>query len=303
MQIELVADGLEFPEGPVAMADGSVVLVEIAGERLTRVLPDGRKETVAEIPGGPNGCAVGPDGAFYVCNNGGQFDYAYVDGVPRLLPEPSSRYRGGSIDRVDPVSGEVTTIYDGYKGERLLSPNDLVFDRQGGLWFTDYGFRRGGTLQFGAVFHGAPDGSSLTRARKNLLSPNGIGLSPREDYLYVADTLTARLYRCVIEAPGKLGPAVLGPGEVVVTLPGYQGFDSMAVEEDGKICVATIFNGGISIVDPDGSYEHVPLPDAFTTNICFGGADMCDAWITCSGTGRLYKCRWPRPGLRLNFSE
>ena len=69
--IRVIATDLEFPEGPVVMPDGSVVLVEIRGQRLTRVWPDGRKEVVAEIPGGPNGAALGPDGKMYVCNNGG----------------------------------------------------------------------------------------------------------------------------------------------------------------------------------------------------------------------------------------
>jgi gluconolactonase len=303
MEMELIADGLKFPEGPVAMADGSVVLVEIAAERLTRIFPGGRKERVAEIRGGPNGCAIGPDGAFYICNNGGQFDYAEVDGM--LLPSmnPSSRYRGGSIDRVDPVSGNVTTIYESYDGNRLLSPNDLVFDRQGGVWFTDYGFRTDGILHLGAVYYGAPDGGGLTRARKNVLSPNGIGLSPAEDRLYIADTLTARLYACAIDSPGKLARSHAVPGTVMATLPGDQGVDSLAVEEGGRLCVATLFKGGISVIDADGAVEHVAFPDPITTNICFGGEDMRDAWITCAGTGTLYRCRWPRPGLRLNFSR
>src|ERR1700719_4367064 len=69
--VRVLATGLEFPEGPVVMPDGSVVLVEIRGQRLTRVWPDGRKEVVAQIPGGPNGAAIGPDGKCYICNNGG----------------------------------------------------------------------------------------------------------------------------------------------------------------------------------------------------------------------------------------
>src|SRR4051812_35274699 len=69
--IRVLATGLEFPEGPVVLPDGSVVLVEIRGQRLTRVWPDGRKEVVAKIPGGPNGAAMGPDGKCYICNNGG----------------------------------------------------------------------------------------------------------------------------------------------------------------------------------------------------------------------------------------
>ena len=68
-----ITTGLRFPEGPIAMPDGSIVLVEMFGPRLTRVAPDGTKSTIAEIEGGPNGAAVGPDGAIYLCNNGGCF--------------------------------------------------------------------------------------------------------------------------------------------------------------------------------------------------------------------------------------
>src|SRR5205823_14682941 len=69
--VRVLATDLQFPEGPVAMLDGSVLLVEIRGQRLTRVWPDGRKEVVAQIPGGPNGAAIGPVGKCYACNNGG----------------------------------------------------------------------------------------------------------------------------------------------------------------------------------------------------------------------------------------
>ena len=91
-------------------------------------------------------------------------------------------------------------------------------------------------------------------------------------------------------------------GRVVVNLPGMQWFDSLAVEANGTVCAATLFNGGITAIDPvDGAWEHFAFPDPITTNICFGGPDMRDAWVTGSSTGKLFKCRWPRPGLRLNF--
>ena len=98
--IRVIATDLEFPEGPVVMPDGSVVLVEIRGRRLTRVWPDGRKEVVAEIPGGPNGAALGPDGKMYVCNNGG---FSWIPTRGTLMPGPPSaaEYIGGSIQRVD----------------------------------------------------------------------------------------------------------------------------------------------------------------------------------------------------------
>src|SRR5262249_23266230 len=71
MEIRTITEGLQFPEGPVAMADGSVILVEIAARTVTRVAPDGAKTIVAGPGGGPNGAAVGPDGKCYVANNGG----------------------------------------------------------------------------------------------------------------------------------------------------------------------------------------------------------------------------------------
>ena len=94
MDIELVTEGLRFPEGPIAMADGSVILTEIEGQALTRVTPDGRKETVAETGGGPNGAAIGPDGAIYVTNNGGSFEFMKTNGLNIPGPTPPS-HKGG----------------------------------------------------------------------------------------------------------------------------------------------------------------------------------------------------------------
>ena len=69
----------------------------------------------------------------------------------------------------------------------------------------------------------------------------------------------------------------------------------------GNVCVATILNGGITTITPGGEHSHHAFPDLLTTNICFGGDDMRDAWITLSGTGQLVKARWDEPGLRLNY--
>ena len=108
--IRVLATDLEFPEGPVVMPDGSVVLVEIRGKRLTRVYPDGRKEVVAQIPGGPNGAALGPDGKMYICNNGG---FSWIPTGKMIMPGPQpDDYQGGSIQRVDMQSGKVETVVD-----------------------------------------------------------------------------------------------------------------------------------------------------------------------------------------------
>jgi len=303
VDIELVTEGLSFPEGPIAMADGSVVLVEIRRRTLTRVTPDGRIEVIAELGGGPNGAAVGPDGAVYVCNNGG---FEWIDG-PGGITAPhgvAHDYAGGSIQRVDLATGAVSVVYKECDGRALRGPNDIVFDRDGGFWFSDLGKSNDEWMHHGHLLYARPDGSMIRRAREGMVTPNGVGLSPDGRTVYVAETITSRVWAFDIAGPGEISHAggLFTPGRVFGPLPGYQLLDSLAVEADGKVCVATLVNGGVTVFDPEGGSEHVAIPDPLVTNICFGGEDMRDAWITASGAGKLYKCRWPRPGLRLEFN-
>ena len=145
-----IASGLQFPEGPIVMDDGSIVIVEIAGPRLTRILVDGTVEVIAEWDdpesAGPNGAAVGPDGHIYVCNNGG-FVWSEINGMQFPMDREtganqSNSYISGSIDRVDLATGEIVSIYNEFQGDRLCGPNDIVFDKFGGFWFTDLGKQR-----------------------------------------------------------------------------------------------------------------------------------------------------------------
>jgi gluconolactonase len=302
MDCEIVAEGLLFPEGPVAMADGSVILTEIKGGVLRRVAADGVTEVVAECGGGPNGAAVGPDGAIYVTNNGGSFEWLDMNGLTIPGPTPAT-HQGGMVQRVDIKTGAVTTLYAECDGRRLIGPNDIVFDKTGGFWFTDHGCGTPEGRKFGALYYAMPDGSKITRQRDHIISPNGVGLSPDERVVYVADTQLGRLWAFDVAEPGVLSPGPgFAPGRVICNLPGYQFLDSLAVEANGKVCVATLVNGGITVFDPSGAAEHLSFPDVMTTNICFGGADMMDAWLTFSSTGKLAKTRWPRPGLRLNYN-
>ncbi len=301
--IEIVAEGLKFPEGPIAMADGSVILVEIARGTLSRVAPDGCVSVVCELGGGPNGAAIGPDGSIYICNNGG-FAWHEQDGM--LFPVGRAEdNRGGSIQRVDLASGRFETLYDSYEGESLRAPNDLVFDETGGFWFTDHGHADEKSRDQGRVFYAAADGSSLAQMRGEMIGPNGIGLSPAGDKLYVSETFTSRIWSFDLVGPGKLAPPpnLWQPGQMLARTDGYRPLDSLAVEAGGAVCVATMIDGGISIVDQDGSLIHIPVPDIGVTNICFGGADMRDAWITGATSGKLFKVRWPRPGLKLAFQQ
>lgn len=303
MQFELVAEGFGFPEGPVALNDGSVLLVEIETRRLVHVDPAGAVTGIAEFEGGPNGAAFGPDGLLYVCNNGGSFTFSTAAGHNAPAPVAST-HRTGSLQRVDITTGHVETIYEEAGGRRLEGPNDLVFDRHGGIWFTDYGSATPLGRNYGSLCYALPDGSYIERVKEGLISPNGIGLSPDESVVYVADTALGRLWAFDVDEPGRLVAAQRHkPGRVISNLQGANRLDSLAVEADGRICVATIGDGGITVFDLDGTTSHIKLPDPFVTNLCFGGLDMRDVWVTASGTGRLYKARWPRPGLKLNFSS
>lgn len=304
-EFALVADGLRFPEGPVALPDGSIVLVEIEPGRITRIHPDGRRQLVAEPGGGPNGLAMGPDGKLYCCNNGG-FDWLESNGL--LAPHGiAADYSGGRIERIDLDTGAVEVLYrSGDHGVTLRGPNDIVFDAHGGFWFTDHG-----KIDYAArchdivgIFYAKTDGSFIEEVIFPSNNPNGIGLSPDGSVLYAAETYTCRLMRFNITAPGKVagdaGPG--GPGIPLYRPAGYKFFDSLGMEANGNICVATIGESGISVIAPTGELvEFVATPDIFTTNICFGGEDMRDAYITLSGTGKLVKTLWARPGLRLRY--
>jgi gluconolactonase len=299
-----VASGLRFPEGPISMPDGSVVLVEMFGSRLTRVHPDGSKHTISEVAGAPNGAAVGPDGAFYVCNNGGAFAAVEVEGMTFPGAFDPDAYIGGRIQRVDPHDGTVTDLYTECDGRPLRAPNDLIMDGHGGFWFTDHGIRnvRERKSDFTAIYYARADGTAIVEVVYPVEGPNGIGLSPDTDTLYWAETHTSRVFQRTITSPGELEPVMpLDASVVLYGLPGFQLLDSLAVDGEGWVCVATLVNGGITAISPDGAQvEHYATDDMITTNICFGGDGLKTAYVTCSSTGRLISFPWPRPGLRLS---
>ena len=299
----VLAEGLRFPEAPVAMPDGSVALVEIAAGRITRVAPDGALSVIAEPGGGPNGLALGPDGMLYCCNNGG-FLWIEADGLIRPHGVPDD-YETGRIERIDPATGSVTRLYDRCGEHRLCGPNDIVFDaRLGGFWFSDLGKVRGRGRDHGAVYWAATDGSRIVEAAHPVPGgANGIGLSPDGRTLYVAETETGRLWAFEVLGPGELRkerwPSPAG-GRMLCQFPGFRRLDSLAVAASGNVCVATLVSGEITTVSPDGEIlGAVPMGERMPTNICFGGPDRRMAFVTLSTTGKLVSLPWAEPGLKL----
>jgi gluconolactonase len=303
-----LATGLRFPEGPVVLPDGDVLVCELRTGTVRRVpRAGGEAVLVAECGGSANGAAIGPDGAVYLCNSGG---WRWTERGPLLLPgdhagSQADDYIGGRIQRLDLGTGAVTDLYTSCGEHQLRAPNDLVFDESGGFWFTDHGHQRARDRDRGGVYWAKADGSEIREVIFPLDSPNGIGLSPDGATLYVAETHTARLSKWALAGPGELANPSRGLGHggtLVHGAPGGQLFDSLAVDAGGNVCVATIGNGGITVISADGdSVQHAALPDPVVTNICFGGPDLRTAYVTLSATGKLVSFEWPRPGSALAF--
>jgi gluconolactonase len=303
--MRVIADDLWFPEGPVWLGDGSLLVVEIRRKTLTRIWLDGRKKIVAELGGGPNGAALGPDGHAYVCNNGGFKFVQRTDGRWVTAGTPDD-YVTGRIERVNLATGAVQRLYDRVGDINVRGPNDIVFDAFGGFYFTDPGKTRHRDWDRGSVGYAKADGSTIRELVFPIHKPNGIGLSPDGKTLYVAETETARLWAWDLAAPGQLArPAVASPesphgSRLVYASKVYQRFDSLAVEANGNVCIGTLDRGGITVVTPStGQAEFVPVPfgDTHVTNLCFGGPGLRKVYVTLSYSGQLVEMDWPRAGL------
>ena len=281
-----LTSGLNFPEGPVALADGTLLVGEIATGTIARVTPDGSITRVADCRGGVNGMAIGPDSSVYVCNNGGLRFEDFGDHIgPVALADDSI---GGRIQRVDVTTGSVADVYSQFDGAPLVSPNDLVFDERGCFYFTD--------TASGCLYYATADGSAIGRVASDLTFPNGVGLSPDGAHVYVAETYSGQVWRFTL---AKAGIVAENGRHLLFHLDGGQ-FDSLAIDAEGNVCVATLTANGVTAIGPGGAVVaevRVPVKDPFVTNICFGGDDLRTAYITSSGTGRVFVTEWHCPGL------
>ncbi|MEO1595902.1 MAG: SMP-30/gluconolactonase/LRE family protein [Pseudomonadota bacterium] len=334
--IEVLASGLGYPEGPVHCSDGSILFVELKSQCLSRLpVGGGLPEKVVDVPGSPNGLAAGPDGDLYIANSGG-FSW-----IPIVLPSTQAlwiggdqppNYAGGKLQRFNPKTSAVTDLYTSCDKKSgwpamgawkppfpLRGPDDLVVDAQGGVWFSDFGKQRPTDKDVTGIYYAAADGSRITQMAYPVNSSNGIALSKDGSKLFVALTYERRIIYFELSGPGKIdyNKANVTDGSYLLTadLPGQAMPDSIAVDSDDNVYVATMLpdganpmsNGGISVVSPKGGVEFVEIkmPDGsfspMPSNICFGGPDLKTAYITCGASGTLISMPSAIAGLPLNF--
>ncbi|MFT3907709.1 MAG: SMP-30/gluconolactonase/LRE family protein [Steroidobacteraceae bacterium] len=278
VQPQVLASGFSFPEGPVLMPDGGVVFVEILGDKLTRIAVDGSTSTWVEVGPGPNGAAIGPDGALYVLTNGGK----------------PGNTNGGSVVRIDPKTRASKVLYTSVDGERLKGPNDIVFDEWGDFWFTDFAG--------GALYNARIDGSRITRIA-TIPGANGIGLSPDHRTLYVAQVQQRQVAKLQVIGRGQVQQKD-GAADVQVLAKLEDSLDSLKVDAKGDVLVAS-GEAGITSVAPDGRVlGKTSVLGKRVTNLVFTGKDLKTLYVTANdqGTsGSLIAVPWPDAGLKLLY--
>jgi gluconolactonase len=303
LELDVLASGIGYPEGPVITGDGTAYLVDVDAGRVVSVAA-GQTAVVAVPAGGPNGMALETATTAIVANNGG-FVWTESGGVRVPIDlvthtnEPPG-FTGGWIERVDLMTGEVTVLHRDCGGRPLRGPNDLVLDELGGIWFTDTGKVRRASVDRGGLYYIPPGRSAVREMAFPLLGANGVGLSPDGRRVYVTETYTGRLWAWDLAEPGTIKSAASSPaaghGGVCVAATPYT-FDSLAVEADGRIAIAAIADGIVVITPDGGEIDRYPIPGDMASNLAFGGSDGRRAIITLSRSGRLAQTTWPRPGL------
>jgi gluconolactonase len=295
----VLASNLGFPEGPLALADGSVLVCDVHGGLVRRVV-DGQSSVLADLGGAPNGLALGPDGWLYVANNGGAMRWKQQDG---LLISEGFLETGfdARIERIDLETGRTERVLDKVDGRALQAIDDLVFGSDGGFWFTDLGRDGERGRSYGGVYWSSLDGKDRREAAYPLAAgANGIGLSPDGRTLYATEYAAGRLWAWSVDGPGRLRHDAdhAHGGRLIWQAPDALLLDSLAITAAGNVVIATQPSGVFSVISPEGVLlSTIETPEHFPTNLCFDPTDPHIAYATFSNTGCLARVEWDEPGL------
>jgi gluconolactonase len=257
-----------YIEGPSFDRNGNLYIVDIAFGLIYQINPQGSIKLLSEYDGEPNGLKIHQDGRIFVAD--------HKNGLMLL----------------DPQSGEIKPFIERYKTESFKGLNDLVFSKDGNLYFTDQG-QTGLQDPTGRVFSLNAQGN-LTCLLNNVASPKGIALNPEENFLYIAVTRANSIWRAMLLPDGSITRV----GNFI-QLSGGSGPDGLVVDQAGNLYVAHAGLGTVWKFSPQGE----PLlrihscAGKMTTNLAFGGKDNQDLFITESETGSILRVRMDTPGL------
>jgi len=282
---ELLAEGLGWAEGPAVLSDGRVCFVETYRSQVSVWERGKGVSRYSYTAGGPNSCVVGTAGAMYVCQNGGTTGPWRADEM--VTP---------SIQVIEKEGSKAQIICSEIEGIKFNGPNDLVFGKNGKLYFTDPGTYRPNDPQPSYLFELSPDGSGRLLAELSPPTfPNGIAIEADGSVVW-AESYTGMVRR-------------LNPDNLQITdickLPGDKPVaDGMAVAADGRLFVTTVNGGGIDVINKDGSYDQFLKLGVIPTNCVFSGADlyMADAGVLADSSdpslgGQLWLLRDVTEGL------
>jgi gluconolactonase len=267
-----LATGLRFPEGPSLLDDGSVAVVEMQGEAVARVAPDGGVSRLGDLGGGPNGSVLGSDGAVYVANNGG------LSLGPGGIVHAEREF-DGVVQRVD-ADGAVTTVAEGLPGPGPHRPNDICFAPDGRLLVTDSAnWNEPRELKAGRLLAIAPEGGVEVLAEIEGV-PNGLAFSPDGATLYLAQSMTRKILAFEVRADGSVGDP-----STWVKLPSGMP-DGICVGADGALYVCGSIDDSLHVFRDGGLAETFALPqNSQPTNCCLNGKG--EVLVTLAKTGEL----------------
>jgi gluconolactonase len=289
MPVEVVATGLGWPEGPTALPDGRVVLVESYRSQLTAIDGNGRAERFAYVAGAPNACVLGSDRMLYVCQNGGTTG-----------PWRAAEMTIPSIQRVA-EGGKAEILFTEIEGIAFNGPNDLVFDADRRLIFSDPGTYNPAKPDPSYIFAIDPDGAARVLVRfPEPVFPNGVAIEADGSIVW-GESYTGRV--------GRRRPD--GSIEDLGRLPGDNPIpDGLKVGADGRLYVTDIVANGIHILQPDGTPEGFFHTGKATTNCVFSGETL---WVTNAGVlasgaeasfgGTLCRIHIPGGGLPTRYGR